>query len=440
MKILLINPGRFKGKYCLREECCFGTSDTDLWVPGLLTNIAGMLKEEGYDYTLIDLNECPPYRFDFKDFDVVVATIMAETALEEDLKILKEAKEKGLITIAIINDSYNENEILDKHKFIDVAIHHEREALLKGLLEGDLNEIMKWPNKSYRKDKSKTYERFYKADYSQLALLGYNKAIIITGRGCNYNCAFCYWKNTMHRNKPIKMIVEEIKELKKYPNIKEFYLLDLNLTTDRKYVLELCNKIKPLGISWVCDGRVNEVDKKLLAKMKQAGCRMITYGIESADNKILSKIHKGFTIEYAIEKIRLTAEAGIIPYCCFIIGYPWDDEVTLSKMKSAIKSLPKNAMVSINFLRPLPGTELAKTISSLKLLGKGTPDMKRGSSADSWENRPSAPTLYLTEDDLIKFRQKILKSRYRRKIFNFNSLLIFLKSKNKINLIKRLFR
>jgi radical SAM superfamily enzyme YgiQ (UPF0313 family) len=437
MKILLINPGRYKGKYCLREECCFGTSETDIWVPGLLTNIAGMLKQEGYDYTLIDLNSDPDAKFDLKEFDIVVSTAMAETALEEDLQILKQAKEVGCTTIAIINDSYNEGTILFNHKFIDVAIHDERETLLKSLLEGELKDVLLIPNHSYCKDKSKEYNLFYKADYTQLNLTNYNKAIIVTGRGCKYNCSFCYWKRTGHKNKPIDMITEEIKELKQYPNIKEYYLLDLNLTTDRKYLLGLCAAIKPLNIQWVCDGRVNEVDKELLSVMKDAGCRMITYGIESADNKILEKLHKGFTIEHALEKIKLTEEAGIIPYCCFIIGFPWDSRSSLEKMEKIIKQIKGN--VSVNFLRPLHGTEIEKTVRLLKLFSKKYEDMKRGSGIDSWDNMPSAPTLYLIEQQLYDFRKRILKQRLRKKIFSFNSFKTFLKSKDKLKLIRKVF-
>jgi radical SAM superfamily enzyme YgiQ (UPF0313 family) len=426
MKILIVNPTRFDGKYCLREECCFGTSKTDLWVPGLLSNIAGMLKMNKYDHDFVDLNENPNESIDFKDYDYVIATIMSETALEQDLDLLKKAKADGCFTIAIINDPYNSGAILRTHKFIDYTFNNYREDMLRIFFD----DVIK------RKISNFSKTTFYKADYTGLNLSNYNKAIILTGRGCNYNCAFCHWKQTGHFNKPIQMVYNEIKQLKNYNNIKEFYLLDLNLTTDRRYVYELCRKIKPLDISWVCDGRVNEVDSKLLKAMKKAGCRMITYGIESADNDILFKIRKGFTIEHAIEKINLTVKSGIVPYCCFIIGFPWDNQASLKNLEKAFAKINRSAIMSFNLLRPLPGTDIFEVVKKNKLLLNSS-DMKRGSGVDTWENKPSCKTLYLSADELTTFRKKMLKKHMRGKLFNLNSLKAFMESKDKLKLIKK---
>jgi len=93
-------------------------------------------------------------------------------------------------------------------------------------------------------------------------------------------------------------------------------------------------------------------------------------------------------------------------------------------------------MVSLNFLRPLPGTDIHSEMSRLDLLSKEM-DLKRGSTIDSWGNRPSAPTLHLTEDELFAFRNRILRIRLRRKVFRAESIKRFFKSGDKMKLIRK---
>ena len=75
---------------------------------------------------------------------------------------------------------------------------------------------------------------------------------------------------------------------------------------------------------WCCQARLDEVDAPLLKKMKQAKCRLIHYGVETASDKMLRLAHKGLTTERITEGIRLTQEAGIKTLCFFMIGLSSD--------------------------------------------------------------------------------------------------------------------
>ena len=52
------------------------------------------------------------------------------------------------------------------------------------------------------------------------------------------------------------------------------------------------NKRK-LNIIWRCTSRVDRLTKEMLNQMYAAGCRSISFGVESGDDKILKKMVKG---------------------------------------------------------------------------------------------------------------------------------------------------
>jgi anaerobic magnesium-protoporphyrin IX monomethyl ester cyclase len=59
-------------------------------------------------------------------------------------------------------------------------------------------------------------------------------------------------------------------------------------TVNRDQVIELCNLMiaEKIGIKWTCNSRVDFVDEEMLNLMGNAGCRLISWGIESGNEQI----------------------------------------------------------------------------------------------------------------------------------------------------------
>ncbi len=73
-----------------------------------------------------------------------------------------------------------------------------------------------------------------------------------------------------------------------------------------------------------CNMRIGaDVDFKL---MKQAGFRMLLFGIESASPITLNKINKGVKYEDIVFTIKQAAEAGLAPHIAVMFGYPWESD------------------------------------------------------------------------------------------------------------------
>jgi len=187
-------------------------------------------------------------------------------------------------------------------------------------------------------------------------------ATLIASRGCPFLCSFCDRDNRMGRQWRVrspKNIIEEIKLIQKQYDINEFMFFDDNLTSDKKWVYELCKLIKKnnLKIIWECRTRVDLVDKDMLKEMKSAGCYRIRFGFESGNNKILKIIQKGITVEQSLLCAKICKEVKMEMFGYFMMGSPYETEETLQQtMNLALKINSDFALFSKTIL--IPNTEL----------------------------------------------------------------------------------
>ncbi|MHB9156092.1 MAG: B12-binding domain-containing radical SAM protein, partial [Endomicrobiales bacterium] len=113
---------------------------------------------------------------------------------------------------------------------------------------------------------------------------------IFATRGCPGRCTFCH--RTFYgkiRKRSAANIVEEVELLSRRYGIREIAFYDDAFTAFKDVVLEFCRLLeeRKLKITWSCFTRADLVNRALLAAMKKAGCHLILFGVESADETIL---------------------------------------------------------------------------------------------------------------------------------------------------------
>jgi len=192
--------------------------------------------------------------------------------------------------------------------------------------------------------------------------------IIMTSRGCPYECIFCsspkFYDRKIRFRSP-ENVIKEIEYLINNFKVKEIHFEDDNLTLVRDRVEKLTKLIidKNLKITWACPNgiRADKVDRKLIKLMAKSGCYRFVYGIESANPEILKRIKKRETISQIEEAIKIADEEGISCQGFFIFGLPGETEATIEEsIKFAKKSKLSGAQFCI--LDILPGSELWETL------------------------------------------------------------------------------
>lgn len=162
--------------------------------------------------------------------------------------------------------------------------------------------------------------------YSLLRMPGIDKIErsfpVLSGRGCPFECNFCYRLDKGFRPRSSKSIIDEINIIKERYAISYIIFSDELLMSSRERTLELCEAFiaSKIDVKWECNGRLNYADKDVLQMMKKAGCVFINYGIESLDDSTLKVMKKALTKDIIVKGIENTLNIGISPGLNIIYG------------------------------------------------------------------------------------------------------------------------
>lgn len=195
---------------------------------------------------------------------------------------------------------------------------------------------------------------------------------MITSRGCPYHCSYCSKEvfGSRLRMQSSQRVIDEIEHLIAKYGVKEIHFYDDDFTMNAKRVEEICNEIlaRKLKILWSCTTRVDLVNFDLLKKMKKAGCWLISYGVESGNQKILDTIQKGVTIGKIRDTFALTRKAGIKTLGYFLAGLPGETESTLKDSIEFSKQLNPD-FAAWGVLIVFPGSPFYTMVSDGKFGG-----------------------------------------------------------------------
>jgi radical SAM superfamily enzyme YgiQ (UPF0313 family) len=151
-------------------------------------------------------------------------------------------------------------------------------------------------------------------------------------------------------------VAAEMAKAKKYwPEVREFFFDDDTFNIQKARTVELCAKLKPLGLTWSCTSRVT-TDYETLKAMKEAGCRLLIVGFESGDPQILKNIKKGATLERARQFVKDCRKLGLAVHGDFILGLPGETKETIRRTIDFAKELNVET-IQVSVAHAYPGTE-----------------------------------------------------------------------------------
>jgi len=191
--------------------------------------------------------------------------------------------------------------------------------------------------------------------------VGFPGATMSTSRGCPYQCSYCdrsVFKRSYRFNSP-DYIYEHMKHLRLNFGVKHINIYDDLFTLDRERIFSLCDILtaQPLGLQFNCAVRVGHAGKDLLQRLKDAGCLMVSIGIESADPAMLERHKAGVTLNKVRDTVAQIKAVGLRVKGLFIMGLPGETEASIQTTSDFIISLGLDDMNMSKFT-PFPGAPI----------------------------------------------------------------------------------
>lgn len=164
-------------------------------------------------------------------------------------------------------------------------------------------------------------------------------------------------------------IAAELSDLWQYHGVDEVFFTDDIFTLNRRWLGELLDALAALEhpVRWGCATRVDLVDSPLIARMAEAGCTGIQFGVESGAQSILDSV-KGIDKQQVLDAVRASVEAGIDAVCSFMIPFPDDTPETLAESLSFMRRVHEaGARIYLSYTCPYPGTMFFERAAELGL-------------------------------------------------------------------------
>lgn len=390
MKVLLIDPpGRVKG------------------VNIGLAYLAAVLKKDSHEIKFLDFNN----RYTENQSEILKKTILdfkpeiigftlLSLSYYACMKMINNIKKYYDCTIIVGGpQTFIEREqLLKDNKNIDIVVVGEGEETLLEIIKSLKHEMKMKDVKGifFRKGRDiidtgkrpliKDLDSIPFADYEALGVKnftfdGNNRYLILTSRGCPYNCCFCYSQvmsgRTWRGRKP-ELLVEELKGAVKKFGCDSFEICDDNFTLDVTRAEKFCDLLikEKLNMNWACMARADKITERLAKKMKQSGCERVQIGVESLVPEIFVGVDKGESIDDIKKAVKLFKKYRIKIYSFFISGLPNDT------FEGVMKSYKLSKEIGFDFnswqnLMPLPRTRAHDWV---KQHGKIIRDYKNQSS------------------------------------------------------------
>jgi len=387
--VLLMNPIEEGQNYVVDVDPVIsrhtgGKTKIGMFPPLGMTYVAAILREQGISIQILDPL---PQGYSFeralayaRNFDVIIVTLAASNA-QGSYRFFSHLKGKVRIFMGTHATALADY-ILEKG-YCDIIVRGEPEYTTVETVQ-NLAQLEDVVGISYRKEGRivrnadrpvienlddlpfPARDLVDNTNYRIVSFPGKPVAMVLTSRGCPFDCTFCATHLFYHRKRNVRSIenvVAEVEEIVSAYGINHIFFIDDTFTIGEKRVVSLCKLLQErnLKIEWICLGRVDTVTEPMLAEMKKAGCKEIIYGIESASPAVLAATKKNITLEQMERAVRVTKNLGMRVSLFFMFGNPADTLESIRETSRLARKLNPN-FASFNIATPDPGTPLFETV------------------------------------------------------------------------------
>lgn len=375
--MILINPRSTK----------FGIFDryVPLSVPIGIGHLAGYLQSRNKNAEILDEHVepvsrellertvaklSPPYIF---GISILTASVHRSY---EIARMIKELYPDSKVVTGGIHPTVLPDEIL-ANLYIDVVVRGEGEEVLDGLYDAikEGKDYSSLAGLSFRSGGKIVHNS--EAGLPDLAKLPpfpyhifdshgdrYNFGFIASSRGCPYDCIFCSQRSISgqkFRYVPTHLVIDEIDLLLNRYGQTHVNFVDDNFTANKPRVRQLCEEMIRRKFSekatFDCQTRADAVNEEVLILLKNAGFRLINFGLETSSERLMILLNKRETVQQNIDAVRLSKRLGFGVSGTFIFGLPSETREDRWQAYRLAKELDLD-YVRFNNATPYPGTRL----------------------------------------------------------------------------------
>jgi len=267
-------------------------------------------------------------------------------------------------------------------------------------------------------------------DYS---LFDYNRMVresggyfqMILSRGCPFDCSYCcnhiFREVFRDKNKYVRLpspqraidIIKKNLLLSPYPKTKIIAFIDDVFIRDSRWLSQFGGLYKKeVGIPYMCNSRIEYVNREVLGYLKESGCSAIELGLESGNEWLRGHVlNRRYSNEAVEEAFALAKEYKIKVGAFIMMGIPFE---TNSMQKDTIRLCarlrPEFGLVSFFF--PFPGTKIFQICSQYGLMLDNLEKKLSGYFAG-----PSLKEIFNSHEKTIRNHQELQLFFYLRMVF-----------------------
>ncbi len=424
MKIALINPSPILGE----GEHFYGQK----WPPLGILLLGTILKGQGHQVYLLDQasTECSNEKLlkwikrvdpELLGFLTMTVGFLSTIKISE---MVKQWNSNIKIVLGHYHPTLCDDKILNKyHHLVDYCVRGENEYILSNLINflekkngeepKDILGLSYYFNGKFKRNPdcpvNKNLDNLpfidrslinfpYRQNLAGIELMDSKLATTFFTRGCPYGCSYCAvskFSNRQYRSKTPEKLIEEFGYLNS-KGYSEVAFVDDNFSFNLKNVLTFCKLLRKenLDMDWHVEMRVDRVSKQLFEYMVSAGCKSVSFGIESANQRILDYYNKRITPTQALTAIKKAKEAKMnFIIGLFMIGAPFE---TIAECQNTANFALKSNVdyFFLNVVETWPGIPMWDDLVSKGLINEN----------ERWEASTRVMDLTHTEAE----RQKIL--------------------------------
>jgi len=162
----------------------------------------------------------------------------------------------------------------------------------------------------------------------------YHTVHMRTARSCAFKCAFCEYPVNQGplTLMPVDKVDEELRELQSLGTVRSLIFTDDTFNVPLARFKQLLKVLAKYDFEWYSFYRPQYADHETAKWMKEAHCKAVFAGLESADDQVLKNMSKVAKVDQYKRGIEQLKNQGIQVHANFIVGFPGETEESAEKI------------------------------------------------------------------------------------------------------------